>query len=246
MARCSSAGSVGTRSSLPAPWARMLGKRPAAIDVEAGYLHLQLQEVAVPAVTVPDVTVLPRVPEPGEAAVERTRAVGHHRPDRLRRRGVPGAPRVRGRRPARPRPVPDDGPDGRGRVRARRAEGHRLASAPRLRDRHLHHGRHLRAPGQPRRRRGDHQRRHPVDDRGQRPAAHRAAAGEPGRVGRAVPRPAAVGEPAEGRQVARAQVPGPARWRRGAADQPRRRRADPAHRGRARRPHRPGHRRSPR
>jgi redox-sensitive bicupin YhaK (pirin superfamily) len=35
-------------------------------------LHLQLQEVAVPAVTVPDVTVLPRLPEPGEAAVQRT------------------------------------------------------------------------------------------------------------------------------------------------------------------------------
>jgi quercetin 2,3-dioxygenase len=35
-------------------------------------LHLQLLEVAVPAVTVSDVTVLPRVPEPGESAAPRS------------------------------------------------------------------------------------------------------------------------------------------------------------------------------
>ena len=46
----------------------------------------------------------------------------------------------------------------------------------------------------------DHQRRHPVDDRRRRPAAHRAPAGAPGRQRRAVPRPAAVGEPAERRR----------------------------------------------
>ena len=63
------------------------------------------------------------------------------------------------------RPVHHDGPDGRGGVRAGRAQGHAVAPAPRLRDRHLHDRRRLRPPGQPRRRRHDHQRRHPVDDR---------------------------------------------------------------------------------
>ena len=46
--------------------------------------------------------------------------------------------------------------------------GHRLAPAPRLRDRHLHHRRHVPAPGLPRRRRRDHRRRHAVDDRRRR------------------------------------------------------------------------------
>ncbi len=164
----------------------------------------------MPAVTVPDITVLPRVPEPGEAAVERTGALGDHRPVRLRGRGLPRAPRVRRHRPARPRPVPDDGPDGRGRVRARRAQGHAW---------HPH--------------RGFETVTYIMDGTFEHQDSHggggvitngdtqwmTAGGGllhierppeSAGRQRRAVPRPAAVGEPAQGRQVARAEVPGPA------------------------------------
>ena len=80
-------------------------------------------------------------------------------------------------------------------------KGTAVAPAPRLRDRHLHHRRRLRPPGQPRRRRHDHQRRHPVDDRRLRAAAHRDAAGVAGAAGRPVPRHPALGEPAARRQV---------------------------------------------
>ena len=59
-------------------------------------------------------------------------------PSGLRGRGLPGPARVRRRGPARARPVHPHGPDGRGRLRAGRAQGHRLAPAPRLRDRDLH------------------------------------------------------------------------------------------------------------
>jgi hypothetical protein len=81
-------------------------------------------------------------------------------------RGLPGQAGVRGRRPARrgPRPVHHDGRDGRGRLRAGRAQGHPVAPAPRLRDGHLHHRRHLRCTRTPTAVAGDHQRRHPVDD----------------------------------------------------------------------------------
>ena len=92
----------------------------------------------------------------------------HHRPPRLRGRGLPGAPRLRRGGQGRPRPVRAHGPDGRGRVRGRRAAGHRLAPAPRLRDLHLPDGRHVHPPGLPRRRRRDRERRHPVHDRRRR------------------------------------------------------------------------------
>ena len=67
-------------------------------------------------------------------------------------------------------------------IRPGRAERHAVAPAPRLRDRHLHHRRHLPAPGLERRRRRHHQRRHAVDDRRRRHPAHRDAARAPGRV----------------------------------------------------------------
>ena len=51
---------------------------------------------------------------------------------------------------------------------ARRAQGHAVAPAPRLRDRDLHDRRRHGPPGHPRRRRLDHRRRHAVDDRRQR------------------------------------------------------------------------------
>ena len=116
----------------------------------------------------------------------------------------------------RPRPVHPHGPDGRGGLRAGRAEGHLLAPAPRLRDRDLHHRRDLPAPGLQRRRRPDHQRRHPVDDRGRRHPAHRGAARGAGHQRRAVPRLPALGEPARPTEDDRARATrtsGPARSR---------------------------------
>ncbi len=104
-------------------------------------------------------------------------------PTGLRGRGVPGAPRLRRRVPDRPRPVHPHGRDGRGRVGARRRQGHVVAPPPRLRDRHLHARRHLPAPGLQRRRRVHQRRRHAVDDRGRRdPPQGGAARG--GRGGR--------------------------------------------------------------
>ena len=101
-----------------------------------------------------------------------------------------------------------------------------MAPAPRLRDRHLHDRRRHGPPGQPRWRRLDHQRRHPVDDRRLRDAAHRDPAGVAGRLRRAVPRRPAVGEPAARPEVGRPRAtrtcapassgwsppPTPARW----------------------------------
>ena len=139
---------------------------------------------------------------------------------RLRGRGVPGAARLRGRRSRRPGPVHPPGPDGRGRVRARRAEGHALASASRLRDRHLHDRRHVRAQRLERGRGSDHQRRHAVDDRRRRHPAHREAARGTRRQRRPVPRLPAVGQPAGRPEVVAAALPGHprrrgrARWRR--------------------------------
>ena len=123
-------------------------------------------------------------------------ALGHHRAARLRGRGLPGAPRVRRGGPRGPRPVRAPRPDGRGGVRAGRAQGHAVAPAPRLRDRHLHDRRGDGPPGLQRRRRPDHQRRHPVDDRRVRDPAHRDAARGAGDERRPVPRLPAVGEPA--------------------------------------------------
>ena len=77
------------------------------------------------------------------------RARRHHRAERIRGRGLPGPPRVRRDQLPAPRPVHHDGPDGRGGVRAGRAQGHPLAPAPRLRDRHVHHRRHLRSTRTP-------------------------------------------------------------------------------------------------
>ena len=180
----------------------------------------------MPAVTVDDLTVLDRLTTPGLGDTVRPVQQLIDGPAGLRGRGLPGPPRLRRRRPARPRPVRAHGPDGRGGVRAGRAQGHPVAPAPRLRDRHLHHRRRLRPPRQPRRRRHDHQRRHPVDDRRLRPAAHRDAARVAGAERRAVPRRPALGEPAPRRQVDAARAtrtsaparsawpppPTPARW----------------------------------
>jgi hypothetical protein len=106
---------------------------------------------------------------------------------------------------ARARPLHPHGPDGRGRVRARRTEGHAVAPAPRVRDRHLHHRRHVAAPGLPRRRRVDRRRRHPVDDRRCAASSTSRRRPRPGRSGRPVPRHPAVGEPPGRREDGRAR-----------------------------------------
>ena len=150
---------------------------------------------------------------PGTGSGDRPTAAGpqHHQcPTRLRRRGLSGPARVRGRRPGRPRSVHPPRPDGRGGIRARRTEGHALASPPRVRDRHLHDRRRLRARRFERRRRGHHQRRHPMDDRRCRDPPYREAAGVAGRERRPVPRPAAVGQPAGRPEADRTALPGPA------------------------------------
>ena len=149
----------------------------------------------MPAVTA-DTLTLPRLTEPGPDAVERPVRVDHHRPHRVRGRGLPGPAGLR-RRPHRGLD-PFIHIDQMGAVEYAPGE-------PRGTDWHPHRGfetvtymhrRHLPAPGLPRRRRRHHRRRHPVDDGGRRHPAHRDAAGGAGRERRPVPRPAAVGEPA--------------------------------------------------
>ena len=191
----------------------------------------------MPALVVDDITILPRIPAP-DPAIARERAVRSvtTAPQRLRRGGVPGPPRLRRRRARGPRPVRPSRPDGRGRVRARRGEGHAVASAPRLRDRHLHDRRHVRAPGLERRRWPHHQRRHAVDDRGFRDPPHREAAGGARAQRWAVPRLPALGQPPGRPEMVAAALPGHpcaggraavvAGWRRaGPRDRGRRRRA---------------------
>ena len=188
----------------------------------------------MPAVTVDDVLTLPRVPRPD---VDLPRAPGRLRDDRAQRfrgRGLPGEARLRRRRPAPARSVRAPRPDGRGRLRPGRAQGHRLASAPRLRDRDLHDRRRDGPPGLQRRRRADLQRRHPVDDRRCRHPAHRDAAGAPRDQRWALPRLPALGQPAGVGQVERAALSGHP-WLAGrAAVVRRRRRAGARHRRRAR------------
>ena len=154
----------------------------------------------MPAVTVPDNLVLPADRSAGRSRASPPGEERHRRPLGLRGRGVPGPPRLRRRADGRPRPLHPHGPDGRGRVRARRAQGNAVAPPPGLRDRDLHDRRHLPAPGLHRRRRPHHQRLHPVDDRGVGHPAHRAPARAADRQRRPVPRHPALGEPAGGRQ----------------------------------------------
>ncbi|CAA9360177.1 MAG: Pirin, partial [uncultured Frankineae bacterium] len=179
---------------------------------------------------------------PGRRARRRRapRAAGDDRAAGLRGGGLPGAPGLRRAADQGARPVHHDGPDGRGGVRARRAQGHLVAPAPRVRDRHVHHGRRVPAPGQPRRRRAHPGRRDAVDDRGRRDPAHRDAAGRARRGGRGVPRDPAVGQPARPREDDRAGVPEPRGHRQRAARLRGRRLAAAPHRRRPGRQPRPG------
>ena len=150
-----------------------------------------------------------------------------------RARGSRSAARSPGVDLRRPRPVHPHGPDGRGRLRPGRAQGHAW---------HPHRGFEtvtymidgtFRAPGLQRRRRPDHQRRHPVDDRGRRHPAHRGAAGGARGQRRPVPRLPALGQPARAAEDDRPALPGhPGRAGR-AAVLAGRRRAAAGHRRRA-------------
>ena len=128
------------------------------------------------------------------------------------------------------------GPDGRGRVRAGRAQGHALASPSRLRDRDLHDRRDVPAPGLDRWWRTDHQRVHAVDDSGIGHSAHRAPTRAADRHRWPVPRDPAVGEPPRGREVGRPPLPEPRSARRRAPDLTRRRSTRAHHRRRRGRP----------
>ena len=161
-------------------------------------------------------------------------------PERPRGPGLPGAAGLRRGVDRRPRPLRDDGPDGRGRLEALRAPWHRLAPAPRLRDGDLHHRRHLPAPGLPRRRRHHHRRRHPVDDRGPGHPPHRDAAREARHLRRHLPRRAAVGEPPPALEDGEAPLPEPRGPQGHAAVLARRWRAGAPHRRRPGRPPWPG------
>ena len=78
----------------------------------------------MPAITVDDLTVLERLKGPGLGDQPRPVWQVTTAPAGLRGGGLPRTPRVRRHRPRAARPVRDDGPDGRGRLRAGRAEGH--------------------------------------------------------------------------------------------------------------------------
>ena len=119
-------------------------------------------------------------------------------------------------------------------------EGCALAPAPRLRDGHLRPRRRDRPPRLERWRWRDRRGRHAVDDRGWRHPARRGADRARAARRRSVARRAAVGEPAVVAQVHAAALPGDHRRPPGAALVRRRRRARAAHRRRPRRPPRSG------
>ena len=200
------------------------------------------QEVgAMPAVTVADLTVLDRLREPGLGRPDASPVWQvSTAPQGYEGEGFPVRRAFAGIDLQRLDPFIMMDQMGEVEYAARRAQGHPVAPAPRLRDRHLHHRRHLRPPGQPRWRRHHHQRRHPVDDRRVRPAAHRGAAGVDGAAGRPLPRHPALGEPAARRQDDRPALPGHPLRRGPAAHLPGRRRARPRDRGLRRRSRRPG------
>ena len=104
----------------------------------------------MPAVVVEDLLTLPRVPRPDAAtAVDRPVRSVTTAPSGFEGEGFPVRRAFAGVDLRGPRPVRPHGPDGRGRLRARRAQGHAVAPAPRLRDRHLHDRRDVRSTRTP-------------------------------------------------------------------------------------------------
>ena len=110
-----------------------------ATRLSGGVAHPEPPEAAMPAVTVDNPLVLPRIARP-DAADHRGAARAAHRARAPRDRGcrlrgvapVPGRPEH-----ARHRPVPPPRPARAGGVRTERGGGRAVAPAPRLRDRHL-------------------------------------------------------------------------------------------------------------
>ena len=152
----------------------------------------------MPAVTVDDILTLPRLREPDPAAATAAPgAVGDHRAARASRAR---ASRSAARSPASTCAALDPfiHMDQMGEVEYAPGE-------PKGTPWHPHRGFEtvtymidgdVRAPGLQRRRRRDHQRRHPVDDRRRRAPAHRDPARAAGRQRRPVPRHPALGQPA--------------------------------------------------
>ena len=127
----------------------------------------------MPAVTA-DTLTLPRLTAAPRPAAGPSRP-SPRRPSGSRARASRSAARSPASPPRGPRPVHPHGPDGRGRVRPGRAQGHAVAPAPRLRDVHVPDRRPVHPPGLARRRRHDRRRRHPVHDGRRRHPAHRDA-----------------------------------------------------------------------
>ena len=162
----------------------------------------------MPAVTVDNVLALPRV-STVDPAVDRPRPVVTvtTAPQGFEGEGFPVRRAFAGVDLRSPRPVHPHGPDGRGGVRPGGTQGNCLASAPRLRDRHLHDRWADAARGLARGRWTHQRRRHAVDDRRRRTAAHRGAPGAHRDEWRRIPRPAALGEPTGGPKAGGAAVP---------------------------------------
>ena len=108
----------------------------------------------MPAVTVENILTLPRVSHPAPDAVTRPVRSVTTAPSGFEGEGFPVRRAFAGVDLAALDPFIHM--DQMGEVEY--AQGHPVAPAPRLRDRHLHHRRHLRAPRQPRWRWHDHQR----------------------------------------------------------------------------------------
>ena len=194
----------------------------------------------MPAVTVDDLTILPRIPVPDP--IGRPPACRHGADHRARR-----ASRARASRSAARSPASTSSTSTRSSTWTRWARWSTRPGEPKGTPWHPHRGFEtvtyiidgdLRAPGLQRRRRLDHQRRHPVDDRRRRDPAHRGAAG--GLVAQGglfhgfqlwvnLPRR---------RKMVAAALPGHPRSAGRAAHLARRRRAGAGHRRRGRRPRR--------
>jgi hypothetical protein len=76
----------------------------------------------MPAISADPIT-LPRIPDPGPAAVDRPVVSVTTAPSALEGEGFPRAPRLRRRRPGHPGPPRAHGPDGRGRLRPGEPKG---------------------------------------------------------------------------------------------------------------------------
>ena len=112
----------------------------------------------MPAVTVENILTLPRVSQPTAEAVSRPVRSVTTAPQGVEGEGFPVRRAFAGVDLAALDPFIHMDQMGEVEYAPGRAQGHRVAPAPRLRDRHLHHRRHLRAPGLPRWRRGHHRR----------------------------------------------------------------------------------------